>query len=77
MYPECAASGTFCPLGIILRLGIPQLVIFSGGIGYEAVMAALLYDPAFVEDHDVVAEAAGGQAVARSEERRVGKECAA
>lgn len=51
-------------LGIILRLGMPHLVIFSGFICKEFLVGSGLDDSALVEHQDSVAESAGGQAVA-------------
>lgn len=47
-------------LRIILRLRVPQLMVFSALIGNERGVRALLYHSTFVEHGDRVAELAGG-----------------
>lgn len=51
-------------LNIILRLGIPKLIIFPCLIRHQFVMGALLDYCAFVENSDLIAEFTGEQAVA-------------
>lgn len=51
-------------LRVILGLRVPQLIVFSGGVGQQALVGALLDDLAVVKDGDLIAELAGGQPVA-------------
>ena len=41
---------------IILRLGVPELVVLPRGIADQLLVAALLHDLPFIEDSDHVAE---------------------
>ena len=50
-------------LRIILRLCVPERVVFAAPIGEQFGVTALLNDRALVEHGDLVAEFAGGQAV--------------
>ena len=50
-------------LRIILRLGVPERVVFAAPIGEQFGVTALLNDRALVEHGDLVAEFAGGQAM--------------
>jgi len=50
--------------GVILGLGVPELVVFTVRICQQFLMRANLNDFALVEHGDLIAEAAGGQAVA-------------
>lgn len=50
-------------LRIILRLCVPERVVFAALIGEQFGVTALLNDRALVEHGDLVAEFAGGQAV--------------
>jgi hypothetical protein len=47
----------------VLRLGVPQFAVFTVFVGKQGIVIAVLYESAFMEYRDVVAEAAGGQAV--------------
>lgn len=58
------ACSIFFLYRIILRLCMPQLVVFSAFIGNERSVGALLDDSAFVEYGYLIAEFAGAQAVA-------------
>ena len=51
-------------LRVILGLCVPQLIVFSGGVGQQVLVGALLDDLTVVEDGDLIAELAGGQPVA-------------
>ena len=57
--PESPASicGGSVSIGVILRLSVPELTIFSGGV-HKFIVTALLDDPAFVEHDDLIAEPA-------------------
>ena len=46
--------------GVILRLGVPKLIVFASWIGYQFLVGALLDDSAIVEHGDFIAEFAGG-----------------
>lgn len=50
-------------LRIILRLCVPERVVFAAPIGEQFGVTTLLDDRALVEHGDLVAEFAGGQAV--------------
>ena len=50
-------------LHIILRLGVPERVVFAAPIGKQFGVTALLDDRSLVEHGDLVAEFAGGQSV--------------
>ena len=51
-------------LGIILRLGVPKLVVFSVGICQQFPMGANLNNLSLIKHSDLVTEAARGQSVA-------------
>ena len=48
-------------IGIILRLGVPEFMVFAGFICYQFGMCALLDDRAAMEYGDLVAELTAGQ----------------
>ena len=50
-------------LRIILRLCVPERVVFAAPIGEQFGVTTLLHDRALVEHGDLVTELAGGQAV--------------
>ena len=50
-------------LRIIMRLGVPQLVVFTVCIGNESCVRALLNNSALMEHSNLVAELTGGQTV--------------
>ena len=54
---------------IILGLGLPQLGVHALSL-HQLLVAPLLDDVAVVEDHNVVAELAGGETVAKSGAKR-------
>lgn len=65
------ASRPGAPLrDIILRLRVPERVIFSRFVQNQLVVAARLDEPALIEHGDLIAEAAGGEPV-RNVNRRL------
>ena len=45
---------------VILRLSVPELVVFAAYVGNECIVVTALDKLAFVENGDLVAEFAGG-----------------
>ena len=48
------------PLGVILRLSVPEGVVFARFVGHQFFVTALLDDASLVKDQNIIAEAAGG-----------------
>lgn len=54
---------------IVLRLGVPELIVFAINVSKELLMCALLHYFSLMEYGDFVAETAGREAVADIDRR--------